>query len=92
MRSFNQIILEGAVGSHMIELGDDGLWNGQFDIHVQMNDSTVQVFDCRATESSLVKLDGIGGHDVRVEGRIMIHNGGLLDGQPYIEVGKLAIL
>lgn len=92
MRSFNQIILEGAVGSHMIELGNNGLWKGQFDLHVNMNDHTVQVFDCRATQSDLVKLDGIGGHDVRVEGRIVIHHGGLLDGQPYIEVKKLAIL
>ena len=92
MRAFNKVILEGAVGSHLIDLGKDGLWSGQFDLHVQMDDYSVQIFDCRASESDLVKLDRIGGHDVRVEGRIKIHHGGLLDQQPYIDVQKLAIL
>lgn len=92
MRSFNQIILEGAVGSHLIELGPDGRWSGQFDLHSKIDERRVQVFDCRAEESDLVKLDGIGGHDVRIEGKIMLHESGVLEGMPYIRVKKLEIL
>lgn len=92
MRAFNQVIIEGAVGSYCIQQGPDGRWNGQFDLHSEMNGNSVLVHDCRAEDGEFVKLAGIGGSRVRVEGEIMIHESGVLEGQTYIKVKKLKYL
>ena len=92
MRSFNKVVLEGAVGSHFIELGKDGLWRGQFDLHVAVKDQGVIVFDCLADEKDMSVHNlgtGIGGNDARVEGEIRRNK---YSGTWYIHVTKIEIL
>jgi hypothetical protein len=86
----NKIVIEGWVGSHYIELGEDGYWRGQFDLRSQFDEYNSGLLDCRADERMMNDHNlgaGIGGHRVRVEGKIRQHDNGDL----YIQVAKLEI-
>lgn len=87
----NELVIEGRVGSHYIELGKDGYWRGQFDLRTQFDEYNSGLLDCRADEKMMNVHNlgvGIGGHRVRVGGKIRQHDNGDL----YIQVAKLEIL
>ena len=94
MEYLNRIELRGRVGSHMIELGNDGLWRGQFDLHVVTKgidgNDVPMVFDCRVREGRMNGNlgAGISGRIVQLSGRLVPYG----TCTPRVDVVRLSVL